>query len=109
MANTKFGFLDANLRSINLNVKTPEIVEGVLQKEPSLLKCIGCGNCAAMCTAGHFTELRFYRLNLFFKRGMVEEIRKEAQNCMLCGKCQLTCPRGVNIRHAVLLMSTICS
>lgn len=109
MANIKFGFSDSNARSINLDVKTSETIEGVLHREPSLLKCIGCGNCAAMCTAGHFTDLKFYRLNLYLKRGMVEEIRKEAQNCMLCGKCQLTCPRGVNIRHAVLLMSSMCS
>ncbi len=107
MAGTKFGFFDANVRSINLDVETPETIEGVLHREPSLLKCIGCGNCAAMCTAGHFTDLRFYRLNLYLKRGLVNEIRKEAQNCMLCGKCQLTCPRGVNIRHAILLMSSI--
>jgi heterodisulfide reductase subunit C len=26
--------------------------------------------------------------------------------CMLCGKCQLVCPRGVNLRNLILSIHT---
>lgn len=103
----KFGFSDAPARYLDLDVQIPDSVRVLFVKEPSLRKCISCGNCAAMCTAGHFVDLQFYRLSLLLKRGLSSEIKQMAQNCMLCGKCQLTCPRGVNIRHAILLMNNM--
>ncbi|MDR2928937.1 MAG: 4Fe-4S dicluster domain-containing protein [Cytophagaceae bacterium] len=100
-----FGYAFAEVRNVDLNAPVASTVSRLIEKEPSLKACIGCGNCAAMCTAGHFSEMRFYRLNLQMKRGLTSNIRQSVRNCMLCGKCQLTCPRGVNIRRAVLLMS----
>ena len=100
-----FGYSFAEARNVDMNISIPESVDMLLKKEPSLAACIGCGNCAAMCTAGHFAEMRFYRLNLQMKRGLVSDLKRHAANCMLCGKCQLTCPRGVNIRRAVLLIN----
>ena len=103
----KFGFSDAPARCLDLDVQIPDSAGILFEKEPSLKNCISCGNCAAMCTAGHFVDMQFYRLNLLLKRGLSTQIKEMAQNCMLCGKCQLTCPRGVNIRHAILLMNAL--
>ncbi len=101
----KFGFSDAVARNMDLNLPVPKVVDELFLKEPSLKSCISCGNCAAMCSAGYFVDLQFYRLNLMLKRGLIADMKQKAQNCMLCGKCQLTCPRGVNIRNGILLMS----
>lgn len=107
MAMSKFGFSDAVARNIDLNVPVSDAVNELFFKEPTLKNCIGCGNCAAMCTAGNFIDMQFYRLNLLLKRGITNEIKQKARNCMLCGKCQITCPRGVNTRHGILLMSEL--
>ena len=102
-----FGYVFAEARNVDMNLPVHESVNMLLEKEPSLSACIGCGNCAAMCTANHFAEMRFYRLNLQMKRGLMDDLKKHAANCMLCGKCQLTCPRGVNIRRAVMLINEV--
>ena len=35
-------------------------------------------------------------------RGKEEEAMKMMKNCMLCGKCTMVCPRGINTRHLLL-------
>jgi len=32
----------------------------------------------------------------------LQDLKKEIEKCMLCGKCQLVCPRGVNLRNLIL-------
>ena len=29
------------------------------------------------------------------------------RHCMLCGKCQLVCPRGINTRHLILSIGKV--
>jgi heterodisulfide reductase subunit C len=36
------------------------------------------------------------------RRGETEKLKQELKKCMFCGKCQLTCPRGVNLRNVLL-------
>ena len=36
------------------------------------------------------------------RRGLTDNIEKETEKCMLCGKCFLICPRGVNNRNIIL-------
>ena len=74
----------------------------MLQHEPSFASCIGCGTCMATCSAGRFTTFSLRRLQLMVMRGQTENIRDEAEKCMLCGKCQMICPRGVNTRNIIL-------
>jgi succinate dehydrogenase/fumarate reductase-like Fe-S protein len=40
-------------------------------------------------------------MNTFIRRGEIEPLREEVKRCMLCGKCLLVCPRGVNTRNVV--------
>jgi heterodisulfide reductase subunit C len=102
-----FGFYASEQRGIDLDRDIPPELETIFQKEPSLRNCIACGNCAALCTAGSYTGMQFYRLNIMAGRGLLREMAQKAEVCMLCGKCQMACPRGVNIRHGILLMAQL--
>lgn len=102
-----FGYTASESRHIDMDERLHPTIEKMLHHEPSLKECIACGRCAAVCTAGYFTGMQFYRLNLMAHRGLINEMKQAARACMLCGKCQMTCPKGVNIRHGMLLMSQI--
>jgi Heterodisulfide reductase, subunit C len=69
--------------------------------EPSFAWCIGCGSCTATCSAAQFTEFNPRKINLLIQRGEVAAIKQELKKCMLCGKCQLICPRDVNTRKII--------
>jgi heterodisulfide reductase subunit C len=105
MAKVDFGYVSTPARGIDLNFQESELVLKLMEREPTLKRCISCGKCAAMCTAGHYTQMQFYRIRLMLGRGLHDGLQKMAGNCMLCGKCQLFCPKGVNIRHGILLIS----
>ena len=76
---------------------------GLIEKnEPTFRICIQCGSCAASCSAASFTKFSFRRLCLLIRRGITEDIQQEISKCMLCGKCRLICPRGVNTRNIIL-------
>lgn len=66
--------------------------------------CIGCGGCSATCTAGNLTEFNIRKLQMLVKRGETKEVGEHLQKCMLCGKCLLVCPRGVDTRRMILTM-----
>lgn len=107
MPKPDFGFSFAPNRALELSAPLLPEVRSVLEAEPSIRACMACGQCAAVCTAGVFTPLAFYRLVLQLWGGDVAAVGERAQHCMLCGKCQMTCPRGVNIRNALLLMAAL--
>ena len=48
-------------------------------------------------------SIRKVVLNL--QRG--RDIEKMLSNCMLCGKCTMVCPRGINTRHLILSLCRI--
>ncbi|MDG5800771.1 4Fe-4S dicluster domain-containing protein [Marinilabiliaceae bacterium ANBcel2] len=107
MCPLNFGYSVSEVKVIDLNQEKPVWLKKIFKLEPSLYRCISCGNCAAICTAGHFTEMKFYRLCLNAFRGQTSELKNNAKACILCGKCQFACPRGVNIRHAIMLITQI--
>ncbi len=41
---------------------------------------------------------------MLVKRGETKEVGEHLQKCMLCGKCLLVCPRGVDTRRMILSM-----
>ncbi len=73
--------------------------------EPSLDLCIGCGSCSASCSAAGFTDFNIRKLHTIIRRGEVESVKTELKKCMFCGKCQLVCPRGVNLRNLIMAMN----
>jgi len=99
----KFGFALSKGRVIDYEANDRSIAEYILEREPSFSVCIECGGCSATCTTGNFTGFSLRELHILLKRGENEQVRKKIKKCMLCGKCSLVCPRGVNTRNVVFL------
>lgn len=97
-----WGFSIAEARVIDYD-KNDKSMAAVLSEEvPSSRLCIGCGGCTATCTAGNLTEFNIRKLQMLVKRGETQEAGKQLHKCMLCGKCLLVCPRGVDTRRLIL-------
>lgn len=99
----KFGFDISKGRQIDYNANDRSIAEYISEREPSFRLCIECGCCSATCTTGNFTRFSLRELQILLKRGENEQVGENIKKCMLCGKCTLVCPRGVNTRNVVML------
>ncbi len=97
-----FGYKIQADRQINLDTTDKDLANFVRKHENSFNICIGCGTCTASCSAGNFTNFNFRKLQLFICRGEIADVKTEIAKCMLCGKCQLACPRGVNTRNVIM-------
>jgi len=97
-----FGYQINPSSKIDLDRASRHIAVQVLRHEPSFASCIGCGACVATCSAGRFTTFSLRQLRLMVIRGQTDNVHTEAEKCMLCGKCRMICPRGVNTRNVVL-------
>ncbi len=101
-AATRFGYSVNKDRQIDFDNNSHDIALRVAAAEPTLNLCISCGTCAATCTAAKFADFSLRKIILLVKRGEVGGLEMEASRCMLCGKCQLACPRGVSTRNLIL-------
>jgi Heterodisulfide reductase, subunit C len=99
----KFGFSISKGRQIDYDANSRHIAEFISEREPSFRVCIECGCCSATCTTGNFTSFSLRELQILLRRGENERVRENIRKCMLCGKCTLVCPRGVNTRNVVTL------
>jgi heterodisulfide reductase subunit C len=99
----KFGYTISKQRVIDYDVNDRMISTYILEREKSFRLCIECGGCSATCTTGKFTEFSLRELHILIKRGENEKPRQKIKECMLCGKCTLVCPRGVNTRNVIFL------
>jgi heterodisulfide reductase subunit C len=97
-----FGFTLQKDRQIDFDANDRSITKRIVELEPSFRICISCGTCGATCTAGQFTDISLRRMITGLKRGEYTGIKEEIEKCMLCGKCQMLCPRGVNTRKLLL-------
>lgn len=98
-----FGFTLLKERHIDYDANDLFVAEYIAEREPSFRVCIECGCCSATCTAAGFTQFSLRELQILIKRGEDGRVREEIHKCMLCGKCTLVCPRGVNTRNVILL------
>ena len=96
-----FGFAVSRGRLIDYDANDHTLAKSVMEHEPSLALCIACG-CCATCTAGEHAGFSLRRINLALKRGENDIVRHEISRCMLCGKCTMLCPMGVNTRNIIL-------
>ena len=78
------------------------LIRQIRMEEPSICLCISCGTCSSGCTTAQFDEFSLRRIIINLQRGRIKEIQKEIDKCLLCGKCILACPRGVNTRNVIL-------
>ncbi len=100
---SEFGFTISKARIIDFDANDRSIAEYIADREPSFRVCIECGCCSATCTTGNFTRFSLRELQILLKRGENDFVRDNIKKCMLCGKCILVCPRGVNTRNIVTL------
>ena len=97
-----FGFSLQKDRQIDFDANNKTLLKRVVALEPSFRICIACGTCSATCSAGQFTDFNLRKIVTAVKRGELTELAQDIEKCMLCGKCQLACPRGVSTRNMVL-------
>ena len=100
----KFGFDISKGRQIDYESNDRWVAEYIYKRDPSFRLCIECGCCSATCTTGNFTKFSLRELHILIKRGENDNVRQNIKKCMLCGKCTLVCPRGVNTRNIVALV-----
>lgn len=99
-----FGYTINEARDIDLDKNDRLVGERILAQMPELQTCIGCGGCTATCTAGNYSTYNFRKVQTLVRRGEYKGAYEQMNKCMLCGKCRLVCPRGINTRGAVLLI-----
>lgn len=99
----RFGFEISKGRQIDWESNNRSVADYIREREPSFNLCIACGGCASTCTTGNFTRFSLRELNILIHRGEESKPRSEIRKCMLCGKCSLVCPRGVNTRNVIFL------
>ena len=102
--------------------------------EPGVRICMACGSCTSTCTAGPWSGMSVRKVILELQRipakrldlrretppGPIKlgkrvpeeslsegQIAKMLSACMLCGKCTMVCPRGINTRHLILSLCRI--
>jgi heterodisulfide reductase subunit C len=99
-----FGFASVESRAIDYSQFDDRLLSYLLREEPSFILCLSCGGCTATCSAANLVDFNIRRLSLQIRRGEIENLSKEIDKCMLCGKCSLVCPRGINTRQVVMLI-----
>ena len=98
-----FGFSAIRPRVIDYEANDRKLADYIYAREPTFRLCIACGGCAATCTTGNYTSFSLREIHILIKRGENDIPRNKIKKCMLCGKCLLVCPRGVNTRNVVFL------
>ncbi len=101
---TNWGFHIAKSRIIDMDTADLGVYRKVAAKVPSAKLCLMCGACTASCTARNHTPFNLRKNHLLFRHGQFKGLAKEFDKCMLCGKCRLVCPRGVNTRALIYNM-----
>ena len=102
-----FGFTLQKGRTLDFDKTDFSLKAHLIQKVPSYKRCIGCGGCSSTCSAGGHTDFSILICNMLYRCGDVSGLEEELDKCMLCGKCTLVCPCGVNIRAMVMEMRKI--
>ena len=87
-----FGYSINQPRSINLDKNDLSYSRQLLREHPELETCI----------AGNLTSFNLRKVQTLVRRGEYAGAYEELSKCMLCGKCRLVCPRGINTREIVL-------
>ncbi|HPD64978.1 MAG TPA: 4Fe-4S dicluster domain-containing protein [Bacteroidia bacterium] len=98
----KFGFEILKDRQIDFDKLDRSFSFYLRESEPSFRLCIFCGTCASGCSAAKFDNFSLKNVFLLINRGFTEQATDEIKKCWLCGKCVLSCPRGVNTRQLIL-------
>ena len=104
MRNINFGYGISRPRVIDMDNNDLRKSMDIIAEMPELQACRGWGSGTASCTAGNITDFNFRKLHTAVRRGEYKGVYSELSKCMLCGKCRLVCPRGINTRGLVMLI-----
>ena len=106
MAAINFGYTISKPRAIDLDRNNLRKSDEILRENARTADLHRCGACTAICTAGNLTSFNFRKVHTLVRRGEYQGAYEEMNKCMLCGKCRLVCPRGINTRGVVMLIKT---
>jgi heterodisulfide reductase subunit B len=104
---SEWGFSVIHTNQSDLDRVDQGLIVMIENIEPSIFWCIGCGSCSATCTSAQFNNFNPRRIIQAIRSGQVKDIKDEIDKCLLCGKCQLVCPRDVNTRNILLNVKRI--
>ncbi|MCF0165031.1 MAG: 4Fe-4S dicluster domain-containing protein [Bacteroidales bacterium] len=97
-----FGFSRHKSSTINLDEVDLSLYHSLEKTNPDIRTCISCGSCSATCIAAKYSGMSIRKVIHSIQRGGAEDASAMVANCMLCGKCNMVCPRGINTRQLVL-------
>lgn len=100
-----FGFSLSRSSAVQLDEVDTALYEKLVSLEPGARICMGCGSCSATCTAGPWSGMSVRKVLHNLQRG--GDVSEMLKGCMLCGKCTMVCPRGINTRHLILTLCRI--
>lgn len=100
-----FGFKINPSSAVDLDKVDLTLYNMLVEIEPDVLKCMACGSCSATCTAQKWSGMSVRKVILALQRG--HDVSAMLSGCMLCGKCTMVCPRGINTRHLLLSLCRI--
>ena len=103
----RFGFKLSPSSAIDMDKVDKSLFDELCRIEPDALRCMACGSCGATCTASEYTGMSIRKVLLYLQRGKENEAARMLSACMLCGKCMMVCPRGINTRRLILTISKI--
>lgn len=102
-----FGFKLSPSSAIDFDKVDRRFFDELCSVEPSARYCMACGSCSATCTVSGYTGMSVRKVLLDLQRGKTEDAVKMMSACMLCGKCTMICPRGINTRRIILTLDRI--
>lgn len=102
-----FGFTVSPSSRINLDEVDKKSFVVLSKIEPDVVKCMACGSCSASCTASQFQPTSVRKAILSLQNGQISQAMDFLKHCMLCGKCTMVCPRGINTRHLIISIQKI--
>lgn len=102
-----FGFRLSPSAAIDLDKVDRTLFDELCRIEPDALRCMACGSCSATCTASSLSGMSVRKVLLDLQRGRSEKVAEMISGCMLCGKCTMVCPRGINTRRVILTVSRL--
>lgn len=100
-----FGFKLSKSSTLDLDRADTALYERLCSLAPDARVCMNCGSCSASCTAASFSGMSLRKVILGLQRG--QDVRPMLKGCMLCGKCTMVCPRGINTRSLILTLCRI--
>lgn len=102
-----FGYRLSPSSAIDMDKVNRRLFDQLCSIEPTARYCMACGSCSATCTCSEYTGMSIRKVLLCLQRGKTDDAVRMMSACMLCGKCTMVCPRGVNTRRIVLTLDRI--